>query len=153
MAQASDITDVMTFLRSKSVAVISTVSPEGKPQAATIYFTVNQSFQFYFLTKTFARKYKNISLNPRVALVVGTESEPVTVQVEGAAAKISDQGEFNAQFENMTKIFSKMEYVAPMFQLSEGQNELVIFKITPDWIRFLDLRGTKSNGSFIQILP
>lgn len=153
MAQPSDITDVMTFLRSKAIAVISTISPEGLPEAATIYFTVDGKFQFYFLTKTFARKFKNISENPNVALVIGTESEPVTVQVEGVAQKITDQIEFNTQFENMTKIYSKLEYVAPMFQLSGGQHELVLYKITPNWMRFLDLRGAKSNGGFIQILP
>lgn len=143
----------MEFLRSKSVAVLSTVASSGQPMSAAVYFTVDTHFNFYFMTKNFSRKYENLESNPNVALVVGSENEPVTAQVQGKAEKIVDQQEELSVLEELKKVFFKNTYVAPLYQLSEEKNKMVIYKITPTWVRWLDLRGEKVNGEFVQILP
>lgn len=147
--------DFMEFLKSKSVAVISTVGVDGQPESATIYFVVGENFTFYFMTKNFSRKYANLEKNPKIALVVGSENVPVTAQIQGTAAKITDEKEFDRRLEMLKQNFLKNEYVAPLFQISPEKNELVIYKITPAWIRWLDLRSEKGkvDGGFVQILP
>jgi general stress protein 26 len=140
------------YLRSKFVAVISTVSQNNQPESATVYFDVDENFNFYIMTKQFTRKYKNIQQNQQVALVIGTDNEPATVQVQGKAEEISDSQEFDKRLESIKQRFFQNEYVAPLFQLQSEKNEVVLFKIVPSWIRWLDLRGENTNGEFIQLL-
>jgi len=145
----------MQFLRSNSVAVISTVASDGQPESATIYFVVNGKFTFYFMTKNFSRKYTNLETNPKVALVIGTENEPVTAQIQGTAEKITDPKEFDKAMSLLEQNFLKNEFVAPLFQLSPEKNDIIIYRITPSWMRWLDLRSDKEkvDGDFIQIIP
>lgn len=148
--------DFMEFLKSKLVAVLSTVAPDGQPESATVYFTVQQNFSFYFMTKNFSEKYKNLEHNPKVALVVGTENEPVTAQIQGTAEKITDPKESDIKLNELMDNIMRNEYVAPLFQMSPpDKNDVVVYKITPFWIRWLDLRAEKEkvDKGFVQILP
>lgn len=115
---------------------------------------MDDKFNFYFTTKAFTRKHENIQHNPNVAIVVGTENEPVTAQIQGVATRITDVAEGQWVMGEMKRIFEGNSYVAPLFQMSpDTKNEVVFYKITPDWIRWLDLRGEKVDGDFVQILP
>lgn len=153
MDKQSQKTQLLEFINGKSIAVVSTVTPQNKPMSATVYFVVDDNLNFYFTTKTFSRKYRNILENPNVSMVVGTDNEPVTAQIEGVAQKINDKSEFDRFFVKFHEIFSKNSYVAPIFQLSPVDNTLVMFKITPNFIRWLDLRGDKVDNDFVQIIP
>lgn len=144
----------MAFLRSKKIAVISTVSKAGQVMASTVYYVLDDKFNIYFTTKAFTRKHENIQHNPNVAVVVGTENEPVTAQIQGVAKRVTDTKEAQWVMGQMKLIFEGNKYVAPLFQISpDNNNEVVFYKITPNWIRWLDLRGEKIDGDFVQILP
>jgi len=153
MSTTTAQTEFMEYLRSKSIAVISTVSPNGQPMSATIYFAVDENFNFYFSTKHFTRKHTNLEHNHEVALVIGTGNEPATAQIQGTAEKITDPKEFELKMALMEKVLFKNDYVAPLFQMQSDKNEIELYKITPTWIRWFDFRGEKADGGFIQILP
>ncbi len=154
MTYLSQNSELMSFLRSTSIAVVATVSKDGQAMAATVYFVVDDKFNFYFTTKAFTRKNENLHHNKNVALVVGTENEPVTAQIQGVAEQVVDETRVQWIMGEMKKIFKGNTYVAPLFQVSPDQNNNVVFyKITPNWIRWLDLRGDKVDGDFVQILP
>ena len=70
----------LKFLKEKQLAVVSTVSAEGKPESATVLYFIDDDFNFYFITRRNTRKFGNLqSTNNNVAIVVGTELAPVTV--------------------------------------------------------------------------
>ena len=141
------------FLKSNPVAVLSTVSPTQEPMAATIFFSVDNKLNFYFMTKSFTRKFNNIEQNNKVSLVVGTGNVPVTAQIQGKAEKIVDPEELKTRLDELKNVFTKNEFVGPLFEIVGEENEIIIFKITPSWIRWLDLREGGDNNEFIQILP
>jgi len=146
-------TKFFEFVKSKQTAVIATISNTGKPSAATIYFLMDEKYTIYFMTKKFARKFENLQYDHEIALVIGMDNEPATVQIEGVASQIIEEKEFDLRLKQLKEKFFKNEFVAPLFQLSsEDKNDIVIYKITPKWIRWLDLRRDKSDGEFIQIL-
>lgn len=145
--------ECMEYLRTQSIAVLATISSKGLPMASTLYFVVDGDFNFYFTTKMFTRKYQNLINNPNAALVVGTENEPVTVQIEGTVRLITDKSEIETVMNNIIKVFGKNRYVAPLFQLAPEKNDIVVFKLTPNWIRWLDQRGDKADSEFVQIIP
>lgn len=143
----------LKFLKSKSVAVLSTVSSTNQPMAATIYYTIDDHFIVYFMTKGFTRKYQNLEANREVSLVVGTENIPVTVQIQGTAEKIDNDLEYAQYLGELKNRFFQNTFIAPLFQLQDEKNTIVFYKIIPSWIRWLDLRDTSGQKGFVQILP
>jgi PPOX class probable F420-dependent enzyme len=81
-------TEILAFLRRHRLAVVTTVSPAGSPQAAVIGIAVTEALDILFDTVTTSRKYANLRADPRVALVIGWEAEQ-TVQCEGMAEVLS----------------------------------------------------------------
>jgi general stress protein 26 len=145
-------TKCMEFLQNKMTAVIATVTTANTPAASTIYFIIDEQFNFYFMTKKFTKKVESLETNQEVAMVIGYDNDPVTVQVHGTAEQITDAEEYARRLKELEKKFFRNAYVAPLFQLSEQERDLLIYKITPVWLRWLDLRGDKENGEFIQII-
>lgn len=74
-------------MRSRKLAVLASVSPEGAPEAAMMGIAVTPGLEIIFDTVRSARKYANLLANPRVALVIGGEGE-ITVQYEGVAEEL-----------------------------------------------------------------
>jgi len=143
----------LTFLKNKQVAVISTVSETNQPESATIFYAVDDDLTFYFTTKSFTRKYKNLEHNHEVSLVIGTENVPVTVQIQGRAEQIQDDIEASQRLTQLRDVFTKNEFVGPLFEMVGEKNELILYKITPTWIRWLDMREGTDHNEFIQVLP
>lgn len=76
--------DALRFLRDSSTAVIATCL-DGRPNASTIYFAIDDDFNFYYITKQNSRKNIDTAFNPLVALVVGTGPKKITIQARGNA--------------------------------------------------------------------
>ena len=69
-----------------SVAVVSTVSPSGAPEAALVGFAASDELELVFDTLSTTRKVANLRANPRVAIVIGGWGEhEITAQLEGLA--------------------------------------------------------------------
>jgi general stress protein 26 len=148
------------FLRSTHLAVLSTVSKEGSPQSATLFFHVGDivspsDFRVYFVTRRDSRKFSNLlaSPHPKVALVVGTELEPYSVQIEGTAEFIEASHGFDRLVELSKKLVTDpalaMLYLGNFYPKNpfgaiEGE-EFAVFRITPTWVRFMhpDSKGEK----------
>jgi PPOX class probable F420-dependent enzyme len=75
---------IIEVLRGYRLAVVSTVSADGMPQAAVVGFAVTDALEVVFDTLTSTRKYRNLARDPRAALVIGWDEE-LTVQIEGRA--------------------------------------------------------------------
>jgi pyridoxine/pyridoxamine 5'-phosphate oxidase len=127
-----DQAHVVTYLNEQSMAAVATVSQEGRPEAATIYFEVDDELNFYFLIRSDSRKYKNLQHNPMAALVVSSEHPLQTVQVEGEVASVVDKDALASLLHHL-KIKAKNKYWAPPFTKLEGN--LKLMKLSPDWLR------------------
>lgn len=75
---------LLEFLRRHRLGVVSTVSPEGAPQAAVVGVAFTDRLEVIFDTTDATRKCANLRRNPRVAIVVGWDEE-ITAQLEGVA--------------------------------------------------------------------
>jgi hypothetical protein len=95
-------TDLLRFMRSHLLAVQSSVSPSGNPQAAVVGMVVTDSFEIVFDTLDTTRKVHNLRLNPKIAFVVGglTNGDERTVQYEGLADEPS-----GAELERLKEVY------------------------------------------------
>lgn len=122
---------IYRFIGQHQLAVISTVSPELKPEAALIGIAVSEKLELIFDTVKSSRKFQNILHNPAVALVAGWDNE-ITVQIEGTATLLTDT---TADINLKEIYFNTFEGARERAHTWEG---LVHFKITPTWIRYSD---------------
>lgn len=76
--------ELAALVRRERRAVLSTVSPDGAPEAALVGLAALDDGTLILNAAETARKIGNIRHEPRVALVIGTGDE-FSVQVEGVA--------------------------------------------------------------------
>ena len=112
------------------MAVVSTLSKDNKPEAALVGFAISKDLEIVFDTVKTSRKYRNLSQNPLVAVVIGWDNE-TTMQYEGIATELTD-----ADAEYYKEIY--FEAYPDGRERAKTWLHIVHFKITPKWIRYSD---------------
>jgi len=121
---------VSEFLANSKTCTIATVDGNGHPMAATVGFSHGDKFEILIATNEQTHKFKNILINPNVAIVVGFEM-PYTVQYEGVAKACTAEELGN----RLEKHFEKVPN-AKKFAGSLGQKYILV---SPKWMRFTDM--------------
>ena len=125
----------LDFLKSHSAGVLSTVSADGKAHGSAIYYVADDNFNIYFLTLKTSRKFANLQANPSVALTVGRQDVPQTIQLEGVASMLEHPEDIGAHASDLMKVLtSNSRYYAPLTQLDNDATAIVW--IQPKWIRW-----------------
>ncbi|MGE0430662.1 MAG: pyridoxamine 5'-phosphate oxidase family protein [Planctomycetota bacterium] len=78
-----DRRDLLSFLRTQRLAVVSTVSSDGAPQSAVVGIAITDHLEIVFDTLGSSRKARNLRADPRIAVVIGWDQ--TTVQIDGIA--------------------------------------------------------------------
>jgi len=126
-------------IASSPVAVLSTVSPEGKPMSAVVYYYYDEGGNLYFLTKTDSRKFVNFQNSPQVSAIIMSSKDMRTLEIEGYVEVNTDSGDLVEAIKKIverTKLTSHEGWL-PVLQ-TEGVN-LALIKITPErwcWTAF-----------------
>jgi len=125
-------TDLLKFMREHANVVQATVSPDGSPQAAVVGIAVTDSFEIVFDSLDMTRKAKNLSLNPKVAFVIGgwTTGDERTMQYEGVVDRPS-----GAELEALKTVYYA-KFPSGSSRLSWPG--LVYLRARPTWIRYTD---------------
>jgi pyridoxine/pyridoxamine 5'-phosphate oxidase len=126
---------MLNFLSSTQVGVLSTVTPDGDPHGAVIYFSIDRQFVVSILTKKETRKYDNLVHHNHAMLTVFDVETQTTVQVTGIATEITDSDFVNSALEmdmlaSMNTSYSRMPAIE---KLEAGK--YVAFKIKPVQVR------------------
>lgn len=137
------------FIQKHPVGVVATSSKSGIPHAAAVYFVLDEELDIYFVTKEQTTKYKNISENPHVSIVMYDAENQSTLQTQGNAELVEDTAKF-------LKLFSKILNVSsdtsdsdrpPVSKLFAG--DYFMFKISPTEVKIAEYtkpdKGDLSN--------
>lgn len=137
------------FLRAHKLAVVSTISEGGIPTAATVMFFIDESWNIYFITRQNTRKFKNLMKNENVAMVVGTELAPGTVQINGVAKWLEGEGLDFVEKITLDQDLKNL-YYGPFLNL-EGK-DFAVFKVEVSWLRYLYLNLKTQKEDYYQII-
>ncbi|HEY2457957.1 MAG TPA: pyridoxamine 5'-phosphate oxidase family protein [Candidatus Acidoferrum sp.] len=124
-----NVEEVYAFMAAESLAVLSTVTERGEPEAALVGFAVTPKLEIVFDTVKSSRKYPNLTKNQRMAWVIGCTTE-VTVQFEGVAEELV--GEDLAKYKKT--YFAKF----PDGVEREKWPGITYFVVRPKWVRYCD---------------
>jgi general stress protein 26 len=121
--------EVYAFMAAESLAVLSTVTERGEPEAALVGFAVTPKLEIVFDTVKSSRKYPNLTKNQRMAWVIGCTTE-VTVQFEGVAEELVGEDLANYKKTYFAKFPDGVE--------REKWPGITYFVVRPKWVRYCD---------------
>ena len=124
--------DVVEFIRSKGLGVVSTVTKDKSPEGALVNLAVTDDLELVFYAIETTRKCSNLRRNPRIAVVIGWDHEP-TLQYEGLADE--PQG---SELERLKEIYALARPNAAGQMAWPG---LTYFRVRPKWVRLSDYRS------------
>lgn len=124
--------ELLAFMRRYRLAVETSVSSDGAPQAAVVGVAVGDDFEVVFDTLGSTRKAVNLRHNPRAAFVFGGwgDGEEQTVQFEGVADQPS-----GAELERVRELYFA-SYPDGRDRLSWAG--LIHIRVRPTWLRYSD---------------
>ena len=131
----------LKFLRENITAAIATSKDGTHLRAVTIYYDVDDDFNFYFLTAVNTGKYADLTENSNIGIAVGFGPPYITIQGGGVADLVeSGSDEENEIIVNINKRLHPNDYHWPLFQIPRFLNaEVAVFKMTPKWLVMLNL--------------
>ncbi|MEU2201138.1 pyridoxamine 5'-phosphate oxidase family protein [Isoptericola sp. NPDC019482] len=124
---------VVEHVRAVGDGVVSTLGPDGAPQAAYLPLAVTPSGELVFDAREGSRKVANLRRDPRVAVVVGGPGG-TTLQVEGVA----DAPE-GADRERCAAAYRS---AFPQFAASLVDPGIVVVRVQARWARWGDYRSS-----------
>jgi general stress protein 26 len=123
---------LLDFIRLHRLAVQTSVSAAGVPQAAMVGFAVTDQFEIVFDTLETTRKAQNLRQNSHLALVIGgwVPDDERTVQYEGEADEPS-----GAELERLKQVYFTAYPDGPSRASWPG---LIYVRVRPTWVRYSD---------------
>jgi hypothetical protein len=124
-------TELLDYMRSHRLAVVSSIGPRGEPQSALVGIAVTARCAVIFDTVTDSRKHANLSRDPRASIVFTGPGEQ-TLQFEGMARPLARAG---AQDAELRSIYYE---VWPDGRDRLKWPNLAYWCISPTWARYSD---------------
>lgn len=127
-----DRAQLVAYVREQADGVVSSLGPDGSPQAAYLTLTATDRGELVFDARTSSRKIANLRSDARVAVVVGGRDR-TTLQCEGVADLP----------EGPDRERCAAAYVAafPQFAASLTKAEIALVRVTLSWARYGDFRS------------
>lgn len=123
---------LIRFVQRQRLGVVSSLAPDGAPQAAVVGIATSEAGEIVFDTLGASRKARNLRRDPRASLVVW-ESE-CTVQLDGLADEPT-----GADLDRLREVYFAA-YPDGRERLSWPG--LTHFRIVPTWGRFSDFEAS-----------
>jgi len=141
---------ILDFLKQNSTAVLATANKYGEPHAATIYYTVDEDLNIYFITKRDTTKSQNLKNSGRGALAVHEATTQTTVQAVGKVEEETDVNKSQKVFSDILKISMETSEsgTPPISKLQAGP--YIAYRLTPDSARMASFIRPDS-GSYERI--
>lgn len=129
------------FVTQAGQAVVATVTPQGRPEAALVELAVTPEGDLLFNTKTAARKVANLAASSRVAVAVGWPE--VTLQIEGEAVLLEGEA-----LEQGAALFTSRYPEKPA-----DWSVFSLYRIHPEWMRYCGINPAGGPPIIAEGLP
>jgi uncharacterized protein YhbP (UPF0306 family) len=125
-----------SLVRSQTTLVLSTVSADGEPYAAPLFYLAGGELEFYWFSSSSSQHSENLirSQSVAVAIYASTEhwKEICGVQMRGAPKKITDR----KVRRDVTRRYCERFHLGRVFRLALSRSSLYLLR--PSWIRYID---------------
>ena len=148
---------LVSYLNDLNIGVLSTVMPNGIPYSAVVYFVVDHSLNFYFLSKSDTKKAENLESNNRASFTTVDLTSMITIQTNGTVEKVTDPEQHTYMIKSIGAANARKnnpQWPPPISKLhSTGDN--IVYKYKPSWLRVGDYshKIQEKESVFTEIIP
>jgi uncharacterized protein YhbP (UPF0306 family) len=136
MSEPDNLQVIRAFLDTQSTMALATVSPDGQPQVAPIFYVSDERLHLYWLSSPNSRHSNNLVLNSKVAATVYPSlwqwNDIVGLQIEGEARPIGDD---RIREQILTLYLRKFQLPAEFDSII---NASTLYSLKPSWVRWMD---------------
>ena len=125
-----NVDQILNFVKRHKLAVVATADKDGKPQSAVVEFGELDDLTIIIDTFTSSRKYKNLSVNQRAAIVIGWDDD-ITVQIDAEAAELNGD-----ELDKARKAYFAKN---PRAKKWADRPDIAYFAFKPTWVRYSDV--------------
>jgi len=141
--------EIIAILDAANDMTIATVREAGYPQATTVSY-VNDGLAIYFGCAAVSQKAKNIARSNKVSLTVNLPyanwDDIRGVSIGGEAEPVTNPKEIDRVGQLMFQKFPQIARYAPT-----DMEELVLFRIIPEILSFLDYRKGFGHTDLVRV--
>ncbi|OGL31240.1 hypothetical protein A3F37_02630 [Candidatus Saccharibacteria bacterium RIFCSPHIGHO2_12_FULL_41_12] len=136
---------VLVFLKHNPHGVLSTVSADGKPWGSSVYFAIDEDFNFFFITRVKTHKYRNIAKNHYCSMTVSDNASQTTVQAAGKVTRVPSKDIVSIVMKKLThtKPHDDNKWVPPIVKVHGG--DYMVLRLTPEALQYANFKQTKSD--------
>jgi Pyridoxamine 5'-phosphate oxidase len=130
--------ELVQFMRANPLATVATISADGSPEAAVVGVAVSDRLELVFDTLDTSRKFQNLQLEPRIAVVFGA----------AGAYRTGKHDERSLQYQGLSDVPSGEELKRAQEgiyfkQFADGRSrmtwpQIAYVRVRPTWIRYSD---------------
>lgn len=132
------------MLASTALLSLATVNKKGEPHCSVVVYDVDKNLDFIFATDIHSMKAHDIEEHSLVAFAIVSKEMGMTVQGSGKARLVKNPVEKTDYFKRLLlKAEQAVDGWAPIARYKT--ENVVIFKIKPDWLRLLDISTPQEN--------
>jgi len=141
------------------IAVIGSCPTNNNTHVATVYYYVDSTFTFFFLTASNSQKYRNLVESSNAAIATGFGPSETTVQAQGSVMPLDKDSTAErtaiACIKKRLRTYNDEAWL--VFQLDTYNSEAIaVFKFTPDTLHLMNLKQGNglptANAETLQIL-
>lgn len=122
----------------------------------TVYYTIDDDFNLYFISEPSSNHCLNITNNTQVACAIADSRQKVTdkkagVQVEGSAQQLQDDNQIKLVLDLWNKSNPGFEKIINIANIKNGGIKSKVYKIQPKIIKFFseELYGPEGFENFV----
>jgi pyridoxine/pyridoxamine 5'-phosphate oxidase len=130
--------ELVQFMRANPLATVATISADGSPEAAVVGVAVSDQLELVFDTLDTSRKFQNLQLEPRIAVVFGA----------AGAYQAGKHDERSLQYQGLADVPSgeelkRVQEGIYFKQFPDGRSrmtwpQIAYVRVRPTWIRYSD---------------
>ncbi len=152
--------EALAFLKSRTLAAVSTASNDGNPEVAFVYYVTDDDFNFFFITRRDSAKFQNWLGNRRLAAAVADEDEVKTVQMAGPVEEVVDEGEIARHTHmiirspKLAQLYMRnapMKFLPPRVPEPDGTH-FALLRLRPSWLRWMRKDPETDEPQFFTII-
>ena len=136
MAEEDTRAAITTFVAAHSTLTLATLSADGRPQAASLFFASDANLRLYWVSGGSSRHCHNLARHSHVAVTIQNETwswtEIAGVQMEGQATVVPAGPEWQTAW----TLYQHKFLLVTDFQAEISRSNFYVF--TADWMRLID---------------
>jgi uncharacterized protein YhbP (UPF0306 family) len=129
---------IKQFLANHTTLTLATVSTDGCPQAAPLFFAETDELSLIFISEQKVRHSKNIAAKNTIAAAIYTDGQQWQsirgLQIEGTCSALSGQAAKAAR----DIYLQKFPFIKKNKLLLIMLNTVTFYQIIPTWVRLID---------------